>query len=153
MKRALLFGSIALVLIALVIATAGWIVWRSELKRLKVPQSVTDETGLRLPSDARITATRADLFSLADRDNYAWLIESDSSLLPWVSTNMSIEHGGWEHIRYLAELGDFKNKIPSNVKFGGVWKSVRQDSRGREQTSYLDLADDGRIGILRTFRP
>src|SRR5438067_113522 len=126
MKRAFVFGGIGLLLIALVVATAAWVTWCSEVKRLKDPESVTKEIGLRLPSHARITATRAHLFSLADRDNYEWLIQSETSLMPWVNTNMHVEQGGWEDVRYLAELGDFKNEIPAGTRFGGVWKETRK---------------------------
>jgi len=153
MKRVVLFGGIALLATVFAVVAAGWFSWRSDLKRLKAPESVTEETGLRLPSDARITATRADIFSLADGENYDWLIRSDTSLLPWATTNMSVERGGWEHIHQLAELREFKDEIPPTTKFGGVWKGVRRSSRGREETSYLYLAEDGRIGILSTFRP
>ena len=152
MKRGVLFGILALLVLALAVAAAGWFSWRSELKRLKVPESITEETGLRLPSDSRITATRAHLFSLVDGDNYEWLIQSDTSLLPWAAANMRVETGGWEHIRQMSELG-FPEEMPHNAKFGGVWRASQRTSRGREETSYLYLADDGRVAILGTFRP
>ena len=153
MKRVVLFAGLAVLMVTLVVAAAGWFSWRSELKRLTAPDSIIKETGLRLPSDARITATHAHRFSVADGSNYEWLIQSDSSLLPWVTRNMSVEHGGWEHVQYLAELGDFKDVIPRTATFGGVWRGVQRSSRGREETSYLYLAADGRIAILSTFRP
>jgi hypothetical protein len=153
MKRAVLFGAIAILLLGLTVVAVGWFGWRSEIKRLKNPESVTKETGLQLPSHARITATQAHIFSLADGANYEWLIKSDSSLLSWVTTNMSVERDGWEHVRSLAEICDFKDELLQQAKFGGVWKGVRQSSRGREETSYLYLAADGKVGVLTTFRP
>lgn len=153
MKRAVLFASIAILLVGLAVLAGGWFLWRSEIKRLKAPESVTKETGLHLPAHTRITATQAHIFSLADGNNYEWLIESDNSLLPWVTTNMSIERGGWEHVRSLAEICDFKNEVVQHAKLGGVWKGVWRNSRGREETSYLYLAEDGKVGVLATFRP
>jgi hypothetical protein len=153
MKQAIVFVTLAVLVVALAVVAAGWFSWRWELNRLKTPDSLTQETGLLLPSDARITGTRAHLFSLVDGNNYEWLIQSDTSLLPWVATNMSVERGGWEHIRSLAELGDFKNQAFTNAKFGGVWKGIQKNNRGHRETSYLYLAEDGRVGILSTFRP
>jgi hypothetical protein len=153
MRRAFAFGSLALLAVTMATVTAGWLWWRSEVNRLKTPKSVIEETGLRLPSDARIAATRAHLFSFVDRNNYEWLIQSDTSLLQWVTTNMAVERGGWEHIRNLAELGDFENQAFTNAKFGGVWKGVHNTSQGRQETSYMYLAEDGRVGILSTFSP
>ena len=131
---------------------AAWLSWRVEVGRLRSPGSVIDEAGLILPQHARITATRARLFSLADGTNYEWLIQSDTSLLDWVSKNMRVETGGWEHIRHMAELG-FSEEMPRDAKFGTVWRAYQRTSRGREETSYLYLAEDGRVGILSTFRP
>ncbi|MCX6854951.1 MAG: hypothetical protein NTV80_08615 [Verrucomicrobia bacterium] len=145
-------GVLVLGVVALLAVGGAWLSWHFEVSRLRSPQSVIEETGLRLPEHARITATRAHLFSLADRDNYEWLIQSDSSLLPWATTNMRAETGGWEQIRQMAELG-FSEEIPPNAKFGGVWRATLRTSRGREETSYLYLADDGRVAILGTFRP
>jgi len=152
MKRSLRIGVLVLGVVAFLVVGGAWLSWRLEVRRLRSPQSVVDETGLRLPVRARITATRAHLFSLADGDNYEWLIQSDTSLLPWATANMRFETGGWEHIRQLAELG-FPEEMPRDAKFGGVWRSYHRTSRGREETSYLYLADDGRVGILSTFRP
>jgi hypothetical protein len=152
MKRVALFSSLALLLVGLAVTAAGWFSWRSELKRLKTPESIIEETGLRLPSDSRITAARAHRFSLVDGHNCEWLIQADTSLLPWATANMRIETGGWEHIRQLSELG-FPEEMPLNAKFGGVWRADLRTSRGREETSYLYLADDGRVAILATFRP
>jgi hypothetical protein len=113
---------------------------------------VVEETGLQLPGHARITATRVHLFSPTDGDNYEWLIQSDTSLLPWATANMQPETGGWEHIRQMSELG-FPEEMPRDAKFAGVWRAYGRSSRGREETSYLYLADDGRVAILGTFRP
>ena len=152
MKRPLRIGLFVLGVIVLLVVGGGWLSWRLDLRRLRSPQSVVDETGLQLPEHARITATRAHLFSLADGDNYEWLIQSDSSLLPWASTNMRVETGGWEQVRQLSEFG-FAEEMPRDTKFGGVWRAHRRTSRGREDESYLYLAADGRVGILATFRP
>jgi hypothetical protein len=115
--------------------------------------SVNDEIGLSLPSGARISAAQADIFSLADGNNYEWLIESEGSLLPWASEHMAPERGGWEHISKLSELSEFRGKIPPAAEFGGVWRGIGSGRDGREETSYLYLAQDGRVGILSTFRP
>lgn len=148
------FGKTLLVLIGfgLLIAGYGWLSWRSELQRLRSTKSVLEETGLRLPEHARITATRAHLFSLADGDNYEWLIECESNLLQWAAVEMKPEPDGWERARYLAEFG-FSDEMPSGVKFGGVWRTHRRTERGHDEESYLYLADDGKVGILVTFRP
>jgi len=152
MKRTLFFTSIALSLVALAIVGGGWITWRSEVRRLKAPESVADETGLSLPSTARITATKAHLFSLADGNNYEWLLQSDSSLEPWAARNMSAEGSGWEHVRQMSEFG-FEDEIARDVKFGRAWRGFRRSSKGRDETSYLFLSRDGRLGVLHTFRP
>ena len=99
MKRPLRLGVLVLGLIALLVVAGAWLSLRLDLRRLRSPQSVIDETGLRFPESARITATRAHLFSRADGDNYEWLIQSDTSLVPWATTNMRVETGGWEHVR------------------------------------------------------
>lgn len=152
MKRVVHSGFLALLVAALGVFGAGWFSWRLELKRLKAPESITEETGLRLPSDARITATSAHLFSFVDGDNYEWLIQSTTSLTSWAAANMRVETGGWEHIRLMSELG-FSEVIPGDAKFSQVWRGVGRTSRGQEETSYLYLADDGKVGILTTFRP
>ena len=152
MKRPLRIGVLVLGVIALVVVGGAGLSWRLEVRRLRSPQSVVEETGLRLPGHARITATRAHLFSLADGDNYEWLIQSDTSLLPWATTNLRPETGGWEQIRQLSELG-FPEEMPRDAKFASVWRACQRTRRGREETSYLYLADDGRVGILSTFRP
>ena len=152
MKRPLRIGILASGVFLFLVVGGAWLSWRLDLRRLRSPQSVIDETGLHLPESARITATRAHLFSLADGDNYEWLIQSDTSLLPWATTNMRVETGGWEHARQLSELG-FLEEMPRDAKFGGVWRAYQCTSRGRQETSYLYLAEDGRVGILETFRP
>ncbi len=152
MKRPLRISLLVLGIIVLLVVSGGWLSWRLDLRRLRSPQSVVEETGLQWPEHARITATRAYLFSLADGDNHEWLIQSDTSLLPWATTNMETETGGWEQVRQLSELG-FAEEMPRNARFGGVWRAHRRTSRGREEESYLYLAADGRVGILATFRP
>jgi hypothetical protein len=138
--------------VAAVAAASGWLIWRSQIERLMALDTVEVETGLSLPSGARITAAQAHIFSLADGDNYDWLIESETSMVPWAAEHMSPERGGWEHIRSLSEFGEFSDKIPSEAKFGSVWRGVVTVT-GREETSYLYLAQDGTVGILSTFRP
>jgi hypothetical protein len=151
MKRPLRIGVLVFGAVVFLMIGGTWLSWRLELRRLRSPESVVEETGLRLPEHARIAATRAHLFSLADGDKYQWLVQSDISLLPWATTNMQVENGGWEHIRQMSELG-FPDEMPRDSKFGGVWRAYRRNDQGREETSYLYLADDGRVGILSTFR-
>lgn len=152
MKRSSRIGILILGIVVLLVVGGGWVSWRLDLRRLRSPQSVVDETGLHLPDDARITAARTHLFSLADGENYEWLIQSDTSLLPWATTKMRPEAGGWENIRLMSELG-FAEEMPSAAKFAGAWRAYERNSRGLEETSYLYLADDGRVAILATFRP
>ena len=152
MKRLAYFTAATLGVVAIA-GVSMWLVWRSEIERLMTADSIENETGLSLPSGARIAAAHADIFSLADGANYEWLIESEESLLPWASESMVAERGGWEHINRLSELGDFRDDIPPEVRFGGVWRGVAAHRNGREETSYLYLAQDGRVGILATFRP
>ena len=139
-------------LLASLILSAAWVSWRLEIRRLRSPQSVVEETGLRLPEHARITATRATLFSLADGANCEWLIQSETSLLPWAKAHMRPEMGGWEHIQQMSELG-FPTEMPVNAKFSGIWRADQLTNQGEEETSYLHLAEDGKVGILSTFRP
>ena len=139
-------------LLASLILSAAWVSWRLESRRWRSPQSVVEETGLRFPEHARITATQATLFSLSDGENYSWLIQSDNSLLPWAEAHMRPEMGGWEHIRQMSELG-FPKEMPPNAKFSGVWRADQLTNQGREETSYLHLAEGGKVGILSTFRP
>ena len=152
MKLIAYIAAVGLCVVA-VASASGWLVWRAEIERLMAADSVQVETGLSLPSGVRITAAQAHLFSLADGENYDWLIESETSLLPWASANMSPERGGWEQINNLSEFGHFPGRIPSEAKFGGVWRGVATGREGREETSYLYLAQNGRVGILSTFRP
>lgn len=139
-------------ILASLIFSAAWVSWRLEVRRLRSPQSVVEETGLRLPEHARITATRATLFSLADGANCQWLIQSETSLLPWAKAHMRPEMGGWEHIQQMSELG-FPTEMPVNAKFSGIWRADQLTNQGEEETSYLHLAEDGKVGILSTFRP
>ena len=136
----------------LLVFVSTWLTWRIELRRLYSPQSIIEETGLLLPKNARVTATQARLFSLADSTNYKWLIQSNTTLLPWATSTMRVENGGREHIQEMAEL-EFSDEIPSNAKFGGVWRAVQTSSRGQQETSYLFLSNDGRVAILETLRP
>jgi hypothetical protein len=151
-QRSLRIGVVVFGVFLLLIVVGAWLSWRFELRRLRAPESVVQETGLRLPEHTRITATRAHLFSLADGENYEWLVQSDTSLLPWVKTNMKVETGGWERVRLLSELG-FSEEMPRDTRFGGVWKAYRRTSRGLDEESYLSLSEDGKVGILETFRP
>jgi hypothetical protein len=152
LKRLAYFATASFCVLAIASASA-WLVWRYEIQRLMAADSIENEIGLSLPSGTRIAAVQADIFSLADGDNYDWLIESEASLLPWASENMSPERGGWEHIDKLSELGEFRGKIPPGARFGGVWRGVVAGRDGQEETSYFYLAQDGRMGILSTFRP
>src|SRR5687768_11713279 len=122
-----------------------WLVSRANHEQLLSSQRVRDEIGLVLPVGARITAADSDTWSLVDGDNYEWLIESDTSILPWAKQNMRPETGGWEHIRNLSQLGPFEEKIPSNQKFGGVWRGVGSNRDGGEETSYLYISGDGKV--------
>lgn len=151
--KSLKYLTVASLCVALVCIGALWLVWRFEIDRLMAADSVEAETGLILPPGARITSTQAEMFSLAGGDNYQWLIQSESSLLPWVVENMAPESGGWEKIKELSEFGYFRGKIPTEARFGGLWRGVVAGRDGRELTSYLYLAQDGSVGILTTFRP
>lgn len=151
MKRSTYIG--VSILGAFLLTIVGvWLSWHLELRRLYSPQSVLEETGLVLPEKARITATQAQLFSLSDGDNREWLIQSDTTLLPWAESAMRRETGGWENVRELGELG-LSEKIPNDVMFGAVWRADLTTSRGRIETSYLYLSRDGKVAILSTFRP
>ena len=152
MKRSWRPGILVVAGVILLGAAGAWMSWRLELRRLRSPQSILFETGLQLPAHAQITATQAHLFSLVDGENFAWHTQSDTSLLPWAMTNLQPETGGWKHIQDLAELG-FPDEMPRGAKFAGVWRASRHTNRGRQETSYLHLAEDGRVGILSTFRP
>ncbi len=152
MKSPLRISLLVLGILVFLVVGSAWLSWRFALLRLHSPQSVVEETGLRLPGHARIIATQARLFSLVDGSNYEWLVQSDTSLLPWAATNMQIESGGWEHVRQMAELG-FPDEMPRGARFGKVWRSHRYTSPRPDETSYLYLSDDGKVGILETFRP
>jgi hypothetical protein len=153
MKRVFRSDYIAVALALFVLPASCWVMWRIDIRRLKDPEIVFQETGLRLPASAQIKVTKSHLFSLADGKNHEWLIQSDISLLPWVAMNMSVERGGWEQIHYLSEISDLKEEILRNTKFGAVWKETRRSRSGQQETSYLFLSDDARIGVLSTFRP
>jgi hypothetical protein len=144
---------IALFLLALsAVALAVWEAFMLSGK-VRTHAFVYNETGLRLPVEVRIVSTRSHLFSLVDGVNYEWLIQSDQPLATWAASHMSLESGGWEDVRSLAEFGGFKDEIAQTAALGAVWRSLQKSGGGDMETSYLYLSQDGRVGVLQTFRP
>lgn len=150
MKLALKIGLLIVIVVAALVGLVVMVIWW-ERSRLYNPQSVTEEIGLTLPAGARITDTRAYTFSLVDGDNYAWLIECDSSLMAWIAQNMRREDGdgiSWTRINSFNEISDFQRPEFATLKLHSVWRASKQG-----ETSYLYLAEGEKIGVLETFRP
>ena len=138
---------------ALAVLTGAWLAARSWIDGLTAVEQIEGETGFSLPSDARIIAAHARVLSVTNSEGYDWLVESDTSLLPWAEANLSAELDGWENVGYLSELGIFSVPIVSSAKLGGAWRGVRRLGGAREVVLYLYLAENGKIGILSTLPP
>jgi hypothetical protein len=113
---------------------------------------VTKETGLELPEGTRIVETAAHAFSLADGDNYEWLIESDKPLTHWIqSSDMRREDGdgvSWASVKNFEEVADIARDKDRGIGLDSVWKYEKGG-----KTSYLYVADERRVALLTTFNP
>lgn len=110
------------------------------------------ETGLTLPEGTRIVATASHTLSLADGDNYEWLIESDTPLTQWIqSSSMHREDGdgiSWASVENFGEIADIARKQDRELALDSVWRSLNGG-----ETAYLYLASERRVALLSTFRP
>ncbi len=141
---------IAITAIAVIGAiTALQVIDRIDLTR---HSRVTAETGLTLPEGTKIVATAAHAFSLADGDNYEWLVESASPLTPWIqSCTMHREDGdgvSWVSVKSFGEIADIARSEDRELALDSVWKSVKNN-----ETAYLYVASGRRVALLATFRP
>lgn len=141
---------IALTAIAVIGAIAALqIAQRIDLAR---HSRVTAETGLTLPEGTKIVATSAHTFSLADGDNYEWLVESEIPLTQWIqSTSMQREDGdgvSWANAKSFGEIADIARSEDRGLELDSVWRSVRDG-----ETAYLYVASGRRVALLATFRP
>ncbi|MBL9151697.1 MAG: hypothetical protein JNK37_04415 [Verrucomicrobiales bacterium] len=113
---------------------------------------VAAETGLTLPEGTRIVATAARTFSLADGDNYEWLIESDTPLTKWIaSSSMHREDSdgiSWANVRYFGEIAEIARAEDRDLALDSVWRSVHGG-----ETTYLYVAAGRNVALLATFRP
>jgi hypothetical protein len=136
--------------LVLILGIALFLVW--ERVRLASHSRVTEETGLELPEGTRVVATAANTFSLADGDNYEWLIESDKPLTAWIeSTEMRREDGdgaSWASVKNFGEVVDIARSKDREMALDSVWKYANGD-----KTTYLYVASGRRIALLTTFNP
>jgi hypothetical protein len=86
------------------------------------------EVGYPLPDRSRIIETQAEIWSLADGDNYTWEIESTEPLLPWIQ-----------------EVG--------TLEYDQTYRASVTLSDGRQETSYISLGPSGKQARVETFRP
>lgn len=139
--------------LALILLATDHLLNQHDLQR---PQRVRKETGLTIPSDARILKTKAHVWSLADRDNYEWLIESPSSWEEWLKTNMTREDSdgiSWKQVKQFSEVSPMADESIGKQPLDSVWKSRKRISNGHVETSYFYLAGGKTVGLLETFRP
>lgn len=125
-------------------------VW--ERASLAIHSRVTEETGLELPEGIRVVATAANTFSIADGDNYQWLIESEKPLTEWIeSTEMQREDGdgvSWVTVKNFGDVANIARDKDRKMALDSVWKYANGD-----KTAYLYVASGRRIALLTTFNP
>ena len=142
-----LFVAAFLVLIAIITISSFL-----DRRDIATHSSVEMETGLILPEGARIVATSSNTFSLADGDNYEWLIQSDMPLTQWIeSSNMVREDGdgiSWASVSNFGEIASISRDEDRRLALDSVWKSVVG-----QETAYLYVASERRVALLTTFRP
>lgn len=119
--------------------------------------AIERETGVTLPAGVEVVETDADLFSLADGQNYDWRLRAPSSLVPWAESLGAREGpglGGWTHVRTFQEVtSSFRDPRFETLGLHSVWRFVAKTPDGREETSYLYVASDETTAVLGTFRP
>jgi len=123
--------------------------------RLQKLSSVTSETGLVFPDGVKIVGTKADRYSLADGANFGWLIESPQPLTDWLKANMKREDDdglSWKHIQAFSEVAPLATGAVAGLRLDGVWRAACL-VHGRNETSYLFVADGRTNAYLETFRP
>ena len=86
------------------------------------------EVGYALPNNTKIIDTKAMIWSIADGQNYSWVIKSPEPLLPWIKSNGTLEYD--QTYRASVNLSD-----------------------GRAETSYISLGPSDNQATVETFRP
>lgn len=100
---------------------------------LKDPETIFQELGYRIPTDAQIVKTEARIWSIADGENYHWTIRSVSSLKPWLD-----EIGArWEY------------KSTDSIDVYETFTEVN----GKKEEASIELSCDEKTAVINTFRP
>jgi len=114
--------------VLLVLLTPQFAMTRLEEYRLFDRTRLQSEVGYAIPSNSRISATDARIWSLADGANYSWAIVSEDTLLPWVES---------------VAVHEYQNTYRSGVDMPD----------GHTETSYISLSHDNLRAEVETFRP
>ena len=118
---------VVLVIATLVIASL-FVFTKVEERSLMSHDRFFKEAGYALPDNSRIIDTKANIWSIADGNNYSWTIESPDHLLPWIQTIGRLEYD--QTYRVSASLPD-----------------------GRIETTYITLGPGSKQVTIETFRP
>ena len=114
--------------IATLVIASPFVLTKVEEQRLMRHDRFAREVGYALPDSSRITDTNTMIWSIADGDNYSWIIESPKPLLPWIQAIGTVEYD--QTYRVSATLPD-----------------------GRTETSYISLGPSVNQAKVDTFRP
>jgi len=112
----------------LVLLTTPFAMTRLQEYRLFDRTRLQSEVGYAIPSNSRISATDARIWSLADGVNYSWTIVSEDTLLPWVES---------------VAVHEYQN----------TYRAVVDMPDGHTETSYISLSQDNLRAEVETFRP
>lgn len=128
---------------------------RFEVWAIKNQTRFQREVGYTLPEHVNIPYTEANIFSLADGPNYLWLITSESSLIPWVEQlgwRIGLGQAGWSHVRSFYEVAPYEKNF-EQLTLDSVWRVFAHSPKGRDETSYIFIAGNHRVALIKTFRP
>jgi hypothetical protein len=144
-KRLFLAASLTLIAVVAIFVSL-------DRRNIATHSRVTIETGLILPQATRIVAISTNRFSLADGDNYEWLIQSDEPLTQWLEssdmTREDLDGISWANVSNFGEVASISRDEDRQLALDSVWKSVVG-----KKTAYLYLASGRRVALVTTFRP
>lgn len=129
--------------------------YRFEVWAIRNPNRLYKEVGYYLPDNAQIIYAEARVFSLADGPNYTWLIKTESSLIPWVNQlggRTGPGPGGWAHVASFYEVAPYEERF-KHLGLDSVWQVLARSLRGRDETSYVFIAENHQVALIQTFRP
>ena len=99
-----------------------------EERRIRDPKQIREEIDFEFPQSTKIINAEASIWSCADGDNYVWTIQSKETLVPWVESIARREEDG-------------------------LYRVVKHLQDGREETSYIEILQNGYAAEISTFRP